>query len=462
MPVRPVILCGGSGTRLWPESRESLPKQFMPIFNNKSFLDLTLERILIFNDSLQPIIICNKRHAFQVKKSIEKYNIKAKLVLEPEGKNTTAAIYIAASICSFDDILLIMPSDHLIPDTNQFYQEILNVTKLTCFNEWITLGVKPIEPSEAYGYIKVKNINEKLMNISEFVEKPPKTKAVEYLKCQNYFWNSGIFLGKASMIINSIKEHAIEIANACDNALDNKIVSSKFNEINFLSELFKDIPSISIDYAVMENDDNIKLFPLKCQWNDIGTWDTIANLDNNKNLNDNLIEIDSSGNFIRNDKRIIATIDVKDLIIIDSIDSTLIMKKQNSEKVKDIVTILKDRNKINSSEHSIEQRPWGKFEVLLNDQNCKVKKLTISPHKRLSLQYHNHRSEHWLIIKGKAHIYLDGKQIEANPGQSIDIPLQSKHYVQNKSSHELVIIETQLGSYFGEDDIVRIDDPYMR
>ena len=462
MPIRPVILCGGSGTRLWPESRESLPKQFMPIFKNKSLLDLTLERVLLFEDQLEPIIICNKKHGFYVKNSIKKNNIKAKIILEPEGKNTTAAIYIAAKICSLDDTLLIMPSDHLIPNTLQFYEDILEIKKLTNFTEWITLGVKPSTPSEAYGYIKVKNIYEKLMNVSKFVEKPSMEKAVKYLKDENYFWNSGIFLGQTSIIINSIKKHALEIANACDNALNSKIISCEGYEINFLPNLFHIIPSKSIDYAVMENANNIKLFPLKCQWSDVGSWDSIANLNNDKNLSGNLIEIDSTGNFVRNDTRVIATIGVKDLIIIDSLNATLIMKKKHSEKVKDIVNILKEQNKSEASEHSFEERPWGKFEILLNNKDCKVKKLIISPFKRLSLQYHNHRSEHWLIVRGRAHIYLDEKYIQANPGDSVDIPEKSKHYIENKSSNELIIIETQLGSYFGEDDIIRIEDPFNR
>ena len=465
MSVKIVILCGGSGTRLWPESRTNFPKQFIPLYDGKSLFDLTLERLLSLNYQETPIIICNKKHGFFVKNSIKRYNIKADIMLEPEGKNTTAAIYLAAKTSSQDSNLIIMPSDHLIPDKESFVNDINNIKKLTDFNQWITLGIEPSKPSEAYGYIKVSNINKKeLLNVIKFVEKPNQKIASQMLKNGNYYWNSGIFLGKASMIINSIKNHALEIADACDNVFINQNISKNENrdEINFSSNLFSKIPSQSIDFSVMEFEKNIKLYPLNSKWSDVGSWDSVSEINEFNSISKNVIQIESSNNFIRNDKRIIATIGVKDLIIIDNDNATLITQKNHSEKVKLIVKELIKNKFTEAEEHTFEERPWGKFSNLLVSKNCKVKQLEIIPRMRLSLQYHNFRSEHWLIILGTAKIHLNDQIIILKKGMSIDIPVKAPHYIHNDTDDPLIIIETQLGEYFGEDDIIRLDDPHNR
>ena len=464
MSIKVVILCGGSGSRLWPESRKSLPKQFIPIFDGKSLLDLTIERIHDLEDQSKPIIICNKQHGFLVRSSLEKFNLKAHLILEPEGKNTTAAIYLAAKTSSADDNLLIMPSDHLISNNQGFVENINIIRKSTNFNHWITLGIKPTKPSEAYGYIKVAkdNTDSCLLKTINFIEKPTKKIASELIKDDSYFWNSGIFLGKSSMIIKSIKEHAPKIAKACDISFNNRRASYKTDEINFSSDLFKNIPSKSIDFSVMELEKNIYLYPMKIEWNDVGSWDAIAEINKNTSFAKNILEIESNNNYIRSEKRVIATIGIKDLIIIDSDNATLITKKNHSEKVKLIVNELIDKKFPEATQHTFENRPWGKFENLLDDKSCKVKRIEVNPKKRLSLQYHNFRSEHWLVVYGKAHVHLDGQNYILNSGDSINIPVKSHHFIENKNDHKLVIIETQLGSYFGEDDIIRLDDPYSR
>ena len=464
MSIKVVILCGGSGSRLWPESRQSLPKQFIPIFGGKTLLDLTIERILNIPNQKKPIFICNKKHGFLVRNTLEKFKLKADIILEPEGKNTTAAIYLAAKSSSTNDDLLIMPSDHLIPDSNKFIEDINNIQKLLPFNHWVTLGIKPKNPSEAYGYIKVSknDSNNTLLKVIHFIEKPIKKIAAELIKDNRYFWNAGIFLGKSSTIINSIKKNAPNITIHCDNAFNTRIITKKTNEVNFSPDLFSKIPSESIDYSVMEYEKNIYLYPMSGEWSDIGSWDAIAEIYKNKKTSKNILEVDSNNNFIRSEKRIIATIGVENLIIIDCDNAILIAKKTHSEKVKLIVNQLIKKDFSEGTDHSFENRPWGKFQNLLDDKNCKVKKIEVDPKKRLSLQYHNFRSEHWLIVYGQAHIYLDGKSIIMDPGQSIDIPVKSHHYVENKSKEKLVIIETQLGSYFGEDDIVRLNDPYSR
>ena len=462
--MRIVILCGGSGSRLWPESRENLPKQFIPIFNGKSLLDLTIERVLSINSDSKPIFISNKRHGFLVKKALLEYNLDANIILEPEGRNTCAAIYLAAKICSPNDNLLIMPSDHLIPDGKKFIKDISNIEKYLTFNHWVVLGIKPTKPSEAYGYIKVSkhNNDNDLLKVTCFVEKPTKEIAADFINDNSYFWNAGIFLGKSSMIISSIKEHAANIALHCDNAFDSKKISRKMNEVSFSPDLFSKIPSQSIDYSVMEHEKKIYLYPMNGGWSDVGSWDAIAEIYKNENKSKNIIEIDSKNNFIRSEKRVIATIGIKDLIIINGDNSTLIAKKNHSEKVKLVVNELIEKDFSEATEHSFEIRPWGKFKNLLDDQNCKVKRIEVKPKKRLSLQYHKLRSEHWLIVKGTATIYLDGKILKLSIGMSIDIPKKSKHYIHNETNEYLIIIETQLGTYFGEDDIIRLDDPYER
>lgn len=460
--LRLVILCGGSGFRLWPESRASLPKQFITLLKDKSLLDLTIERILNIKTRLKPIFICNKKHGFLVRESIKKYKLKAHIFLEPEGKDTCAAIYLAAKFCEDIENLLIMPCDHIVSDIKKFTKEILIINKNLTPDRWITLGIKPTKPSEAYGYIKVfMNRDNNLKKVSKFFEKPNINFASELIKNNCVFWNAGIFMGNAKFIMNSIKKHSLNIAQKCDQVFDHEKTTLIGDELSFCQNMFAKIPSKSIDYAVMEKEDNIFLHELKCKWSDVGSWDAVADISQVKNKN-NIVEINSENNFIRNGKRVIATIGVKDLIIIDNDNATLISKKNESEKVKLAVNKLMKRNIIEAEEHSFEKRPWGKFENLFTDLNSKVKRLIIHPKQRLSLQYHNFRSEHWLVTEGIANIYLDGVNMILTKGKSIDIPVKSHHYIENKEKTELIIIETQLGSYFGEDDIVRLDDPYSR
>ena len=333
--MRVVILCGGSGSRLWPESRESLPKQFIPIFDKKSLLDLTVERILKLNFKTKPIFISNKNHGFLVKETLLKYRLDADILLEPEGKNTCPAIYLAAKHCFSSDNLLIMPSDHLIDNDKNFKNEILFIEKKMTSDHWITLGIKPSKATEAYGYIKVgSNIRNSFFKVLKFIEKPKKEIAAEFIKDEKYYWNAGIFIANAEMILRSIKKHAPDIALNCDKSFDKIKVNEKKNEFKFSEKLFAQIPSRSIDYAVMEKENNIYLYPFSENWSDVGSWDAIAKIHQNKQTTHKIIQIDSSNNYIKSDKRTIATIGIKDLIIVDSDNATLLSKKNHSEKVK--------------------------------------------------------------------------------------------------------------------------------
>lgn len=466
MGIKPIILCGGAGTRLWPASRKSMPKQFLPLFGNKTLLDLTIERVQLLGQIEKPILVSSKDHGFIVNSALKKNDLKATTILEPSGKNTTAAIYLGAMNSEPNDVLVIMSSDAYINDNVSFAKKINDVFNRIDSSNWLIFGIKPKYPADQYGYINVdlQSTGElkSFHRVISFIEKPSKKNAETMIKNKSFFWNSGIFMGKASMIISSIKKHVPEIAQACDRAYQNQDYNQLNDEINFNNDVFNKIPSESIDYSVMEKADNVLFSPLECGWDDVGTWDALSKVSDLKNYKRNVFEISTKNTFIKNDNRVIAAIAVEDLIIIDDDNATLIAKKGHTEKVKDIVNKLHLENLEAASEHTYENRPWGKFINLLNTTYCKVKKIEVLPQKRLSLQYHNFRSEHWLVVKGQAEVYLDGVIKTLHSGNSIDIPVKSQHYIENKTDQRLIIIETQLGTYFGEDDIVRLDDPYNR
>ncbi len=465
MTIRPIILCGGSGSRLWPDSRRKYPKQFVKLFGNKSLLELTLERIQNKKIFKNPIIITSLEYKFYVIDTIQSKNLDVSLILEPIPRGTTAAIYFSALICDKDEEMLIMPSDHLISNNSLFSREVRKTAHEKSDDKWITFGTKPNFPSTGYGYIKGANVEstktKNLLKVTSFVEKPKINEAKNLIE-KGYLWNSGIFMGKAWMIIKSIQKHAPNVSKTCDKIKKNTNFNSKNLELDFDYHKFSKIPSISIDFAVMEKANNILLKKLSSDWSDVGSWDNLIKVKNTAKNSKNIIQLNSKNNYIRNKKRIIATIGIQDTIIVDNDDATLIIKKGMSEKVGEIVKKLEEKDIKEGFENNFEIRPWGKFETLLDSNKCKIKRIIIDSKKRLSLQYHNYRSEHWLIVSGKAKVFLNGKTFFLKPNESIDIPVKGKHYLENMLKKPLVIIETQLGSYFGEDDIIRIEDPYER
>ena len=464
MKTRPVILCGGSGTRLWPESRENLPKQFIPLIDGNSLFDLTLKRLKLIKNLLTPIIVTNEKYKFLVKDSLQNFELNASIVLEPLGKNTAPAIYIASRLVNESENLLILPSDHYIGKNDVFAKAINNIIKLNQTKNWVTLGVKPNFPSTSYGYIKLNrnSLSKKLIDIESFIEKPNVIKAKQLLSLKNILWNSGIFFGNAKMILKSIKKHAPSISENCDLVLKNLKFSKKLNEYSFNLKLFKKIPSVPIDKAVMEKISNVFCYPINCEWNDVGSWESFFKCFPIKNNKKKLVQVKSKNNLVKTDKRLIATIGVEDLIIIDSNDATLIAKRGLEENMRDLISCMTNENIPEISENIFENRPWGKFENLFVSKNLKIKKITVNPKSRLSKQFHYFRSEHWFITQGKGSIFLDGKVITLKKGNSIDIPKKSIHYIENQTDKVLIFIEIQMGTYFGEDDIVRIDDFYGR
>tara|TARA_B100000963_G_C22610747_1_gene664721 strand:- start:181 stop:1578 length:1398 start_codon:yes stop_codon:yes gene_type:complete len=464
MIVRPVILVGGSGTRLWPQSREKFPKQFIPTFKDYSLFDLTIKRVIKIKNSAKPIIVTNSDYQFLVKDSLKKFSINADIILEPIGRNTSAAIYMSAKICDKNDEIVIFPSDHYIQKENTFLNDVNLVLKKKNKSDWVTFGIFPNKPSSAYGYMKIQNINKNkyLKKITKFVEKPSISLAQKFLNSKNYVWNSGIFFGNANQIIKSITEHAPEIAKTAEKAFKSIKHTKNTNVYQFKKQDFEKIPSLPIDISVMEKNHNIYCYPCNFIWSDIGSWDSyLENIANHENGN-KIFQLDSYNNIIKSHNRIIATIDISDLIIVDTLDATLIAKKGSTEKVKDLIDILKKNNIREVKENKFENRPWGKFEILLETKGYKVKKITVNPNSRLSKQYHKFRSEHWTITKGKAKVFLDEKIFHLKKGNSIDIPRGSVHYIQNETEKTLEFVEIQMGTYFGEDDIFRLDDIYNR
>ena len=461
--IRPIILCGGSGTRLWPESRKNFPKQFIPVLNGKTLFDLTLERLTKIKHTLTPIIITNERYKFLVKDCLDLQNLNAKIILEPIGKNTTAAIYLASKIIDKDENLLIMPSDHYIGDNSNFIRDINKILKHCDHTNWITFGITPGHASTSYGYIKLKNKSKKtkLFDVEKFIEKPNKLNANKFFKSKKYLWNSGIFIGNAKMIKHSIKANAPRISKSCDLVLNNITISNSNNEYSFNLKDFTNIPSMSIDKSVIEKSTNILCSHINCKWNDVGSWDRYFECFPEKK-GSKVFQIKSKNNYIKSNKKLIATLGVENLIVVDTNDSILIAKKGLEENMRDLISSLEKKNILELTHNNFENRPWGKFENILISQKLKIKKITVNPKSRLSKQFHNFRSEHWFITEGEGIVFKDGEKKKLKKGESIDIPRKSIHYIENYTKNILIFIEIQMGEYFGEDDIIRIDDIYDR
>ena len=465
MSIKPVILCGGSGQRLWPESRKKLPKQFINLFNEETLFELTLSRIKSLKNFIQPFIVTNEEYRFYVANSLKKCSVDAICINEPLSKNTTAAIYLSAKLSKPNDELLIMPSDHFIKETTLFSNIVTKSYEEKKYDQFIVFGVQPKSPHTGYGYIEVSsnsNNNQSfLKKVSNFKEKPNKNKAEQFIN-NGYLWNAGIFMCKSQTIIDSINKFAPKISRYCDIAIKKMRYSKDKKNIYFMSQDFEKIPSASIDYSVIEKANNVFCAPLKVDWSDLGDWDSFSNQFIKNDSNNKIVQIDSQNNFIKSSGRVISTIGIKDTIIVDTDDALLISKKNKTSKVKTIVEKLIKNEVFEALENNFELRPWGKFENILETSFYKIKKLTISPKSRLSLQFHKFRSEHWFVIEGTATITLNKKEYKLKKGNSIDIPRKAVHQINNKSSKELIIIEIQLGNYFGEDDIIRLDDPYAR
>ena len=453
-----IILCGGSGTRLWPISRTLLPKQFVKLFDNKSLFQLTVER----NSKLckKQFIVSNAEQYFLALDQLEESNKKNnKYLLEPVGRNTAPAIALSCMKLDYDEIVLVTPSDHLIKNKTEYEKVLKKAKELANKNFLVTFGIKPTFAETGFGYIE--GINE--FDVKAFYEKPDLKTATAYLEAGNYYWNSGMFCFKAGVFLDELKKYSPKIYEASLSALNNSNDDNDLTRISY--EDMINIPEDSIDYAVMEKSNIVKVVPSDISWSDLGSFDALyEELPKDKNgntLNENFVSIDSKNNLVYGEHRKIAAVDIEDLIIVDTGDALLISKKGSSQKVKKIVEEVRKNSELHNI-HLKAHRPWGTYTVLEDTPGYKIKRIEVKPGCRLSLQKHFHRSEHWIVISGTATVTIGDQTKLVRPNESTYIKAGELHRLENEGKIPVVLIEAQVGEYTGEDDIVRVEDDFDR
>ncbi|MGQ4005582.1 mannose-1-phosphate guanylyltransferase/mannose-6-phosphate isomerase [Francisellaceae bacterium CB300] len=453
-----IVLCGGSGTRLWPLSRTLFPKQFVRLFDRKSLFQKTLLR----NSNLcnKTLIVSNVEQYFLAVDQINELDIEIyKYILEPVARNTAPAIALSCLALDPEDVVLITPSDHLIKNDKKYSEVLLEAEELAKNDYIVTFGIKPTKPETGFGYIHASG-----NDVLSFKEKPSLETAQKYLEQDDYFWNAGIFCCKAGIYLDELQKYSPEIHKRSVIAFNN----NQSHEINIDKQLMLDIPNDSIDYAVMENSNKVKV--VQCEdisWSDLGSFDALdEEVQDTKNNNaiiksediDEPVFINSTNNLLVADSRQVSMIDTNDLLVIDTADALLISKKGSSQDVKKVLEQVKLGNSELAEKHTLVYRPWGSYQTLINISNYKVKKIILNPKSKLSLQKHLLRSEHWVVLAGIANVTIDNKEFQLNPNESSFIGIGQKHRLENQQDIPLVIIEVQVGENISEDDIVRFDD----
>ena len=467
-----LILCGGSGTRLWPISRENLPKQFLKMFDDKSLFQLTIQRNQKYCD--KTLIVTNAEQFFISQDQSEEIQLNKNLtfIVESIGRNTAAAIAFGAFACDKDEILFVTPSDHLIKN-NSNYKKMIEEGKKAAENGYlVTFGIEPTQPHTGYGYIEAKKNNNSIMDVKLFHEKPNLQTATKYLennsKSNNenstiFLWNSGMFMFKANSFLEELKIHAPEVYDKAFIAYKN---SKKDSFIKLHTQDMLDIPNISVDYAVMEKSNKIKVIKSDIEWNDVGSFDSLDTIfekdENNNTKHDKLVALNSKNNFVFGKYKTIALNNVNDLIIIETPTALLVSKKGESQKIKDIVQILKQKNPQLVKYGRTVYTPWGRYTNLDKSNKFKLKTIVVEPGKRLSLQKHFHRSEHWIVVRGTALVQRGDEKFLLRPNESTYIKIGELHRLENVGKIPLELVEVQVGEYLEEDDIVRIDDDFGR
>ena len=458
-----IILAGGSGSRLWPLSRELYPKQLLNLVSNESLLQTTFERLNYCMPKENIISTTNTKHGANVRMQLSELTENPIILGEPVAKNTAPAIVLATKYIiqksASDPIILAVPSDLLIKDNEKFVSTIKKGEKLAQKGYIVTFGIKPDYPETGYGYIDTAEKIGDGFKVKKFVEKPNIETAKEYLKQNTFYWNSGIFMFKASTILNETVKHATEIAKVSE-----EFDFSESNQIPFIN--FDKMPNISIDYAVMEKSDNIALVKLESDWYDIGSWQAIYNV-SKKDENGNVfvghvLDQNSKNSFVYASSKLVTTIGLEDTVIVETEDAILACKKDKTQEVKQIYETLKKQNDNTHLVHKTVYRPWGFYTVIAQGEGFLTKIIHVNPGQKLSVQSHNFRSEHWVILSGTAKVVLEGKELILSPGHSIDIPLKAIHSLQNPFDKDIEIIEVQKGDPLIEEDIIRYEDMYGR
>jgi mannose-1-phosphate guanylyltransferase/mannose-6-phosphate isomerase len=468
--IHPIILSGGSGTRLWPLSRSNYPKQFLSLLGAESLFQLTLNRVVSLQGSSEPRVICNEEHRFLIAEQAHKIQIKlASILLEPIARNTSPAVTLAAlqlqSEKKENDLMLVLPSDHIIANPHAFYAAIEKAALAANNDNLVTFGILPTQPETGYGYIKAgEDLKYGSFKVNQFVEKPNLEKAKAYLASGDYFWNSGMFLFKVSTYLDEIKIHSPEILAACQKALSKATTDLDFTRID--KDAFMKCPSDSIDYAVMEKTKRAAVVPLDAEWNDVGAWPAVWDVldkDIHGNAYQGDVIIESSNNsYAHANHRLVSLLGVRDLMVIETPDVVLVAHKDFSQDVKKIVDQLKKEARTEHETHRKVFRPWGSYDSIDSGQRFQVKRIVVKPGERLSLQLHHKRSEHWVVVSGTAKVRIGDETKILHENESIYIPMGTIHSLENPEATPLEIIEVQTGAYLGEDDIVRLEDRYGR
>ncbi len=451
-----IILCGGSGTRLWPISRTLMPKQFVKLFDDKSLFQLTVERNAKVCSS--QFIVSNTEQYFLALDQLEELNkTNNRYLLEPVGRNTAPAIALACMVLDPQTIVLVTPSDHLIKNEKEYSKVLQRAKELAQKDNLVTFGITPTFPETGFGYIEADG-----SDVKAFHEKPNRETAQTYVNAGNYYWNSGMFCFKAGIFLEELKKYSLGIYEACKIALHSDMSE---NMIRIQHQAMAEIPEDSIDYAVMEKSTKVKVVASDIEWSDVGSFDALYEElpkdEDGNTLNDKHISIDSKNNLIYGKDKFMVTIDVEDLIIVDTGDALLVSKKGSSQKVKQVVAEIKKTTELHNI-HLTAHRPWGTYTVLEEAEGYKIKRIVVKPGKRLSLQKHYHRNEHWIVVGGTATVTVGDENKLIRLNESTYIKMGEVHRLSNEGKIPVVIIEAQVGEYMGEDDIVRLSDDYKR
>lgn len=469
----PVIISGGSGTRLWPVSREANPKPFILLPDGESLLRKTFLRASGLPDITEIMTVTNREYYFRTKDEYADSAMQQSFILEPEGRNTAAAIGMAALSLRErygDDVLvLILPADHLITQQAAFIEAVEAAKQAAVNNDIVTFGIWPTAPETGYGYIEIASIQvNQATHVVQFVEKPDIETAQRYLADGHHVWNSGMFCFKAGVFLKTLstcEPLLFDKLSTCW-SVSNAMHKTELSTLQLDKKTFAEIPAISVDYAVMEKADAISVVPCDIGWSDIGSWDAVSSLieaDEQGNRVDGQAMLqDATNNYIHSSHRLVAALGVSDLMIIDTDDAVLVAHRDRAQDVRHVVQRLKKDDHDTHKYHKTVHRPWGTFTVLEEGESFKIKRIVVKPGQRLSLQMHHHRSEHWIVVKGIANVVNGEKTMQVNTNESTYIPAGHQHRLENREMTDLVLIEVQSGHYLGEDDIVRFDDQYGR
>jgi mannose-1-phosphate guanylyltransferase/mannose-6-phosphate isomerase len=466
--IVPAILCGGAGSRLWPVSRQLLPKQFLPLVTGRTLLQDTALRAREAAGPVQPIVICNEAHRFLVQDQLAEIGIAARIVLEPAGRSTAAAVAIAALICEKDDpVLLVLASDHAIPGAEAFNDAVRRAADVAAAGSLTTFGIVPTRPDGGFGYIERGDLlpgEAGAYKVARFVEKPAEAEARRLIATGCAYWNSGMFAFGAKRLLDELGRYRPDILDAARKAL-----AGASDDLGFLrlgKEAFLACPAEAIDRAVMERTAHAAVIPAEFEWSDVGSWEALWDIapkdaDGNASRGDVQLQ-DTKGSLVFGERRLVATLGVEDLIIVDTDDALLVADRSRSQDVREVVEDLKRANRSEHLSHRRVYRPWGYYESVDAGERFQVKRLMVKPGAALSLQLHHKRAEHWVVVSGKARVTRGEEAFDLQENQSTYIPVETRHRLENAGSEPLLIIEVQSGNYLGEDDIERFEDRYNR